>query len=109
LASIPSVTVCASCHGGEPRTTSLEETRLREQFLAKGRDVPWVQVTTVGPNVHFSHQAHVRFAGHGCTRCHEDMRFKAAPPTVASVFTMGGCMRCHEEHAGQNECLTCHK
>jgi predicted CXXCH cytochrome family protein len=109
MASIPSSNVCSACHAGEkPITDRADEARLRE-YLARGDDVPWVRINTLPDYVHFSHSAHVRFGEMACTDCHEDMRKKEAPPTVASVFTMDGCIRCHEEHGAGTGCLACHQ
>lgn len=109
IASIPSTNVCRCCHSGEPRTDSPEERHLRA-YLARGEDIQWVQITTLGPHIHFSHKAHVKYAGYSCTRCHEDMSKRDTPPTTAKVFAMNTCKECHEknEEAGK-DCLTCHK
>lgn len=108
VASIPSSNVCSACHAKEPITERADEARLRE-YLARGDDVPWVQIHTLPDYVYFSHSAHVRFGEMACTDCHEDMRRKEAPPTVARVFTMDGCIRCHEEHGAGTGCLVCHQ
>lgn len=107
-ASIPSTNVCRCCHGGDPRTDSQEEKRLRE-YLARGEDVQWVQITTLGPHIHFSHKAHVRYASFTCTRCHEDMSERDSPPTTTKVFSMTVCKQCHEKNDAAQDCLTCHK
>jgi predicted CXXCH cytochrome family protein len=109
IASIPSSNVCAACHAGDrPITDHRDEARLRE-YLARGEDVPWIRINTLPDHVYFSHSAHIRFGEMACKDCHEDMRKKEAPPTVARVFTMGGCVRCHEEQSGETECLACHQ
>lgn len=108
IAGIPSVMVCISCHADEPRTNSEEEKHLRE-YIDRGEDIPWLQITATDPHVHFSHKAHVRYAGYACIRCHNDMRQQDSPPIADREITMNDCMDCHEKNNAANECLTCHK
>jgi uncharacterized protein with PIN domain len=109
IASIPSSNVCSGCHAGEkPITDREEEARLR-QYLARGEDIPWVRINTIPDYVYFSHSGHIRFGKMQCTDCHEDMRKKEAPPTVARVFRMEACIRCHEERSGGTGCYVCHQ
>lgn len=108
MASIPSTKVCGACHAEEARTDSEEEARLRG-FLARGEDVPWVQLHRVEDHVYFSHAAHVRFGGMGCTTCHEDMRERSTPPTQVRVYTMDACLACHEDRHVRLDCLVCHQ
>jgi hypothetical protein len=69
-----------------------------------------VQINTLVDDVHFSHIAHVRFAGLACTDCHpQDMHGQSKPPDQVSVFSMSGCIRCHEQRQANNDCLACHK
>jgi hypothetical protein len=107
-ASIPSVTVCRSCHADEPQTDSSEEQRLRE-YIDRGEDIPWVRVVNVDPHVHISHKAHVRYAGYACTTCHNAVDQQVASPLELHVATMDGCIECHEENNVSDGCLTCHK
>lgn len=107
-ASIPSAVVCAACHAAAAKTASPEEKRLRE-ILARGGDVPWIQLHTVANHVHFSHSAHVRRAGLPCLECHEDMSQKDAPPSRVRVFTMKNCLHCHKENHATFDCVACHK
>jgi hypothetical protein len=108
IASIPSVTVCSSCHADKPRTNSKQEKRLRE-YIDRGEDIPWLQITAMDPHTHFSHKAHVRYAGYACTLCHNDILQQDSQQTAVQEFTMSNCIRCHEENNAANECLTCHK
>lgn len=108
IASIPSANVCSACHAEKARTNSPEEKKLRE-LLAAGRDIPWVQLHRTAPNVEFSHVAHVRFGKYACTRCHEDLAGKTAPPTSVTVFTMSNCLECHQENHANQDCLACHR
>ncbi|MBI4615332.1 MAG: cytochrome c3 family protein [Planctomycetes bacterium] len=107
-ATIPSATVCRDCHGEKARTDSAEEERLRGYF-ARNEDIPWMQIHTVDPHVHFSHKAHVRYAGQPCTRCHTDVRQEDAPLGVVAIPSMEWCVECHEENGVKSDCLDCHK
>jgi hypothetical protein len=110
-ATIPSTTVCVTCHADSTVDTFTDATAEQElrADLARTEDVPWVQINTVPDHVYFSHPAHVRFNKMTCTTCHADVRKLVAPPTTASVFAMPDCLKCHAEHQASNACLTCHK
>lgn len=107
-ARIPTTTLCRSCHAGEPRTGSAEESRLRE-YLSRGEDVPWVRINTVPDHVYNSHSAHVRFGGLACTRCHADVSSLTVPPQQAVVFSMDACLKCHRENHATTDCVSCHQ
>ena len=107
-ATIPSSNVCAPCHAEKALTALASEKRLRD-LLAKGEDIPWSRLNTVGPTIHFSHSAHVRRAGMACTRCHEDMSQLIDAPKTVRVFSMEACLRCHEQARARTDCMVCHK
>ncbi len=109
VATLPSTTVCTTCHSGEMRAgADGDESRLRVE-LARDEDVQWTQINTVAPHVYFSHAAHVRFASMTCTTCHQDVSALAEPPTSVRVASMSACVRCHRENGAKADCLTCHK
>jgi hypothetical protein len=108
-ASIPTIEVCKSCHMEKLLTTSDQE-KILQKYIKAGEDIPWVQINTLVDNVHFSHIAHIRFAGLACINCHpQDMRKQSKPPDEVLVFSMSSCIGCHEQSQANNDCLTCHK
>jgi len=108
VAGIPSITVCRDCHAAKALTDNPEEGKLRKH-LSDHVDIPWVQLHRVPEYVHFSHSAHLRFAGMTCTDCHQDMTQRAVPPTAAALFSMDRCMQCHEQKDVSTDCLVCHQ
>jgi hypothetical protein len=119
-ASIPGVTACLECHRPEVSEVHLVRAAYTGASVALARagaprvdeaatEVPWVRLTTMPPNVYFSHTAHVRFAGLPCVRCHEDVSGLMSPPTRVRVLSMSDCLKCHVESNARTDCLACHK
>ncbi len=115
-ATIPSATVCLSCHeagmrlvqgGSEPKIVLVRAGDTPPEPALE--DVPWVRINTMPPNVYFSHTAHVRFASMACTECHQDVSGLLTPPDKVRVFTMSECLTCHTKRGAGTDCLTCHK
>lgn len=115
-ASLPATSVCVSCHGEErpfgSGPTSVLAVAAPGEGAAGARppeDLPWVRVAAFPPSVYFSHRPHVQYAALACTRCHDDMRDLAAPPTALRLVSMAECLACHEKAGASTDCLTCHK
>jgi hypothetical protein len=69
FSGVPRLAQCLACHE-EMQGRSPDETMFVEQYVAKGREVPW-RVNARQPDcVFFSHAAHVYGAKMECTNCH---------------------------------------
>ncbi len=68
-AGVPKLAQCVDCHeevqGGSP-----DEAKFVEEYVAKGREVPWHIYSKQPDCVFFSHAAHVKGAGMDCESCH---------------------------------------
>ena len=68
-AGVPKLEQCVSCHeevvGEDP-----EEEKFVNEYVAKGREVPWLIYSKQPDCVFFSHAAHVKTAGMDCVTCH---------------------------------------
>jgi hypothetical protein len=118
FAGIPPLATCAGCHA-EPIGTSAGERRLVDEFVARGREIPWRVYSRQPANVHFPHAPHVTRAGIACERCHGG---HGASATLAAfeenrisgyargVTSMAECEGCHRERGrGARSCLGCHR
>lgn len=115
-ATIPSATMCLTCHERGARLARSGESAMRLVLVRAGEppaphvdDIPWVRINTLPPNVYFSHTAHVQFASMSCTTCHQDVRMLTSPPSMVRVFSMSQCLECHAARGASTDCLTCHK
>ena len=129
---LPSTADCASCHASA-QGNSPQEKKFIEDYVGKGREVPWLVHQKQPANVYFSHAAH---AVSGCNACHDfapkelcnlchvDVSLTtAAPPVFENRMTgyslttmkMDQCERCHAhpDHLrgtdASNACFVCHK
>ena len=108
-ASIPSTTVCSSCHADEPMGESAAEAKLLT-YIADGAEVPWEKVYAVPDHVYFSHRRHVRLGELECATCHGDVAsFTTAVAVPFQSVTMKSCMDCHRDRNVTNDCLSCHR
>lgn len=130
---IPALDSCAGCHE-EAQGTSAAEKRFVEEYVAKGREVPWLVYARQPENAYFSHAPHVRLAEIPCERCHgphgaseslralQQNRITHYPRDVegwslARLRTrewergmkMDECSDCHRRRGVRESCLTCHK
>jgi menaquinone reductase, multiheme cytochrome c subunit len=118
FAGIPGIESCAGCHA-EPQGDSLDETRLREEYLTPGREIEWLVYARQPENVRFPHAIHVTRAGIACERCHAGHGASdALPPHATNRITgysrdlqkMSDCEACHADKAdARSACLACHK
>ena len=60
---------CIDCHE-EVQGEDPEEAKYVYEYVAKGREVPWLIYTRQPQNVFFSHVAHVKMAQMECVTCH---------------------------------------
>lgn len=129
---IPPLSSCAGCHG-EVQGESEAERRLVEDYVATGREIPWLVHARQPDNVYFSHAPHVRRAGLECRRCHGDHgtstttrvyeynristysrdiwgpRIGGGGPDEWDSMKMSACVRCHAHSGVRDHCLMCHK
>lgn len=113
-AGIPSLESCAECHS-EPLTAVPSEQLFVNEYVKKGKQVPWKIYREQPDNVYFSHIAHEKYE---CTECHQDMEnADSLPPYYENKLTgysrgtmkMWECERCHAEEDASNACYICHK
>lgn len=132
FAGIPSIKVCADCHG-EAIGTTPDEKRLVDEYVTPGKEVPWLVYSRQPMNAYFSHVQHVKTAKIACEECHGDhggsdelppyqvnrisgysraiggasTAGKAILPT--ELMRMDTCAECHEKNGRRSGCLECHK
>ncbi len=68
-AGVPKLEQCIGCHE-EVQGESPDEATFVEEYVAKGREVPWLIYSQQPDCVFFSHVAHVKGAGMDCVTCH---------------------------------------
>lgn len=129
---IPRLEKCASCHAQAVGETAAEK-RFVEEYVSKGREVPWLVYSRQPENVHFPHAEHVGRGKMACETCHGGHGSTEAlrpyqvnrisgysrdiwGPSLARVgrrsfegMKMTDCIRCHEGHGRRSSCLACHK
>ena len=113
-AGLPTTEACAECHE-EAVSEDPEEIRFVEEYVAEGKEVPWLIYQKQPDNVYFSHIAH---DGLDCTECHIDVASMDTPPVFyenklsgysKDTMKMWQCERCHAENGASNACYVCHK
>jgi nitrate/TMAO reductase-like tetraheme cytochrome c subunit len=71
-AGVPTLAQCIDCHE-EAQTEDPNEIKFVEEYVKKGREVPWLIYSRQPDCVFFSHVAHVKNAGMDCVTCHGDI------------------------------------
>lgn len=66
---VPALAQCIECHE-EIQGESEEEEKFVTQYVAKGREVPWLIYARQPDCVFFSHIAHVKMGKMDCVTCH---------------------------------------
>ncbi|HDZ91146.1 MAG TPA: hypothetical protein ENH37_10805, partial [Deltaproteobacteria bacterium] len=71
---IPRLQDCAECHDDAefPLGESAEEEEFLKEYLAKGKEIPWLSYSRQPDCVYFSHIAHVKMGDMECRTCHGD-------------------------------------
>ncbi|KPA09906.1 cytochrome C [Candidatus Magnetomorum sp. HK-1] len=133
FSGIPGLNNCAACHE-EVQGESAEEARLVEEYVQKGREIPWLVYSRQPDCVFFSHAVHVKKKEMECTVCHgpigqstksrvyEENRITGVSrdiwgKNIAGIkkhtwdrMKMDDCAECHAEVAGKKDaCFVCHK
>ncbi|MGD8547997.1 MAG: cytochrome c3 family protein [Desulfobacterales bacterium] len=66
---VPKLDQCIECHE-EILGDTPDEIKFFEEYVSKGREVPWLIYSRQPDCVFFSHAAHVKAAGMDCVTCH---------------------------------------
>jgi hypothetical protein len=129
---LPTTSECATCHSGV-QSDSPREKKFIDDYVAKGRELPWRVRQKQPANVYFSHAAHSvdncnachDFAtAELCNLCHVDVaRTTNSLPVFenrmtgysAATMKMDRCESCHaqpdhlRDTSANNACFVCHK
>jgi menaquinone reductase, multiheme cytochrome c subunit len=114
---IPRTEACAACHA-ERMGTSPAEATLVDDYIKKGREMPWLVYGRQPANVWFSHAIHTKLAGLACADCHgqygESNLVLVYARNRISGYTrtakdMSMCEDCHRRRHVQVSCLGCHQ
>jgi len=136
---IPRLDKCMECH--DDPESPLGETEVEADFLnnyvAEGKEIPWLSYSRQPDCVYFSHIAHVQMGEIECAACHgphaetealpvhEVNRLTTYPISIwgkrisgiyfnkkpSDRMKMDDCAECHTEkgHEENNACFVCHK
>ena len=80
FSGVPTLAQCMECHE-EAMSEDPEEIRFVEEYVMKGREVPWLVYARQPDCVFFSHAAHVAMARMDCVTCHGDIGESKSPRT----------------------------
>jgi hypothetical protein len=134
FAGVPTLNECIGCHESAIGETE-EELKFVEEYVEKGREVPWLIYSRQPDCVFFSHAAHVTKAGMSCEECHGPIgQSTSLKPYQQNRITgysrdiwgtdltglfkqhpwdsmkMDDCAKCHEKETGsKGACFQCHK
>ena len=130
FAGLPELARCAECHS-TPLGKSPEEARLISEYIAPGKEIPWLSYAGQPGHVFFSHAAHSLARCNACHKfspeklcasCHQDMSTSTALPAYKQdritgygqdIVSMESCERCHAlpghaQTTASTTCATCH-
>ena len=134
---IPRLNKCTECHDDpeSPMGETDAEAAFLKDYVAKGREIPWISYSGQPDCVYFSHIAHVRTGKLNCVTCHgKHAETEVLPEQKANRITgypigiwgknisgwktntwdrmkMDDCAECHTQkgHEENNACFVCHK
>ncbi len=134
---IPNLASCTECHEDPdfPLGESEAEIAFLKDYVAEGKEIPWLSYSRQPDCVYFSHTAHVEMGELECRTCHGDHgETTELPPYQENRITgypigiwgknisglktdtwdsmkMNDCAECHTEkgHEENNACFVCHK
>nr|WP_321399671.1 menaquinone reductase multiheme cytochrome c subunit QrcA [uncultured Desulfobacter sp.] len=134
FSGIPKLAACTECHTDEPMGETDDEAVFAEEYVAKGKEVPWLVYSRQPDCVYFSHAAHTVAGGMDCKTCHGHIgESTASRPYEENRITgysrdiwgkniwgikknswdrmkMDDCAECHLEEMGhKGYCFQCHK
>ncbi|MBU1194668.1 MAG: cytochrome c family protein [Proteobacteria bacterium] len=130
----PKLASCLDCHSEEPLGETEDEAIFVEEYVVKGKEIPWLVYSRQPDCVFFSHAAHTIKAKMDCVECHghigestvsrpyEENRLTGYSRDIwgKNIFgikknswdrmKMDDCAECHKERTGhQGYCFQCHK
>jgi hypothetical protein len=116
---VPKLAQCVDCHE-EVLGDSEEERIFVEEYVAKGREVPWLIYSRQPDCVFFSHAAHVKMAGMECATCHgpigESESLKVYEENRISGYSrdiwganIAGIKRNSWDRMKMDDCAACHR
>ncbi len=70
FSGIPGIESCMECHTDEPMGETDDEAVFVEEYVAQGKEVPWLIYARQPDCVYFSHAAHTVAGGMDCKACH---------------------------------------
>lgn len=116
---VPKNEQCIGCHE-EVQGESPDETILVEEYLSKGKEVPWLVYSRQPDCVFFSHAAHVKGAGMECVTCHgligESEKLKIYQENRITGYSrdiwgenIAGFKRNSWDRMKMDDCAACHK
>ena len=133
FSGIPKLEQCTDCHE-EAQGEDPNEIKFVEDYVAKGKEVPWLIYSRQPDCVFFSHIAHVKMAEMDCATCHgpvgESEHSKIYEKNRITGYSrdiwgknisgfkkntydrmkMDDCAQCHEKETGdKGSCFQCHK
>ncbi|MCX8010175.1 MAG: cytochrome c family protein [Ignavibacteria bacterium] len=115
-ASIPSVSICMSCHS-VARKDKPEIVKLTK-YYNWNEIIPWKRIHIIPDYAYFNHSVHVN-KGLDCAECHGPVQEMDIVKQVNS-WTMTACLKCHREadkkysqligvKRGPENCFACHR
>lgn len=134
FSGIPGIESCMECHTDEPMGETDDEAVFAEEYVAQGKEVPWLIYAKQPDCVYFSHAAHTVAGGMDCKTCHGHIgESSSSRPYEENRITgysrdiwgkniwgikknswdrmkMDDCAACHLEEMGhKGYCFQCHK
>lgn len=115
----PKLAQCIGCHQ-EVNGEDPEEEKFVNEFVARGREVPWFIYSRQPQNVFFSHAAHLKMAQMECVTCHghigESESLKIYEENRISGYSrdiwgrnIAGFKRNSWDRMKMNDCAECHR
>jgi hypothetical protein len=103
---------CMDCHDGiQSKSPEGKREELKLEPYAKAeKEIPWVRLPRLTPDVFFSHRQHAALSKIRCAACHGGIAHTDALPSEPAMrFTMRWCLTCHEKRKASLDCLDCHR
>jgi len=95
FSGIPKLAQCVECHE-EAQGEDPNEIKFVEEYVANGREVPWLVYARQPDCVFFSHAAHVQKAEMECDTCHGHIgESKHSRVYEENRMKMDDCAECH--------------
>jgi hypothetical protein len=116
---VPTLAQCIDCHQ-EVNGEDPEEAKFVNEYVVKGREVPWLIYSRQPDNVFFSHAAHVKLGQMDCVTCHgnigESESLKVYEENRISGYSrdiwgrnIGGFKRNSWDRMKMDDCAECHR